>query len=133
MLERLPDSLDPEHQRQREKALLRSQSMGDAAPGGGQGGAQDSAAVAAPAAQIGELPLTNAELVQLHVRVIALENLVIALLAEGSERQLQTARDMSTYIAPRPGFTRHTLTVDAATQMVSLVDRARHFRGLPPA
>ncbi|MFP3680484.1 hypothetical protein SB725_25650 [Pseudomonas sp. SIMBA_041] len=32
--------------------------------------------------------LTNAELVHLRVRVIALENLVIALLADGSEHQL---------------------------------------------
>ena len=43
------------------------------------------------------------------------------------------AREMSAYIAPRPGFTRHPLTVDASTQMLSLVDRARHFRDLPPA
>lgn len=129
MLERLPDSLDLEHQHQREKALLRSQRMGAAVPGGDA----VSAAAPAPAAQAGDPPMTNAELVQLHVRVIALENLLIALLAEGSERQLQMARDMSAYIAPRPGFTRHPLTVDAATQMVSLVDRARHFRGLPQA
>lgn len=127
MLERLPDSLDLEHQRQREKALLRSQSKGAAALVSGED------CLPAEPAQTDVPPLTNAELVQLHVRVIALENLVIALLAEGSERQQQMARDMSVYIAPRPGFTRHPLTVDAATQMVSLVDRARHFRGLPPA
>ena len=116
MLERQSDLLDPAHQLQREKALLRSQSQA----GAGQAPADIP-------------PLTNAELVQLHVRVIALENLVIALLAEGTDRQLQLARDMSAYIAPRPGFTRHPLTVDGATQMISLVDRARHFRSLPPA
>ena len=76
-------------------------------------------------------PLTNAELVQLQIRVIALENLVIALLAEASDRQVDLAREMAAYISPRPGFTRHHLTIDGATQMISLVERARHFRGLP--
>ena len=78
-------------------------------------------------------PLTNTELVQLHVRVIALENLVIALLAEAPVRQLELAREMSAYIAPRPGFTRHPLTVDGAAQMISLLERARHFRESPLA
>jgi hypothetical protein len=73
--------------------------------------------------------LTNAELVQLRIRVIALENLVIALLAEGSDRQLAVACEMATYISPRPGFTHHPLTIQAATHMVELVDRAVHYRG----
>ncbi len=72
--------------------------------------------------------LTNAELVHLRVRVIALENLVIALLAEGSERQLAIARKMADYISPRPGFTQHPLTVHAAAQMTHSVDRAERFR-----
>jgi hypothetical protein len=72
--------------------------------------------------------LTNAELVQLRVRVIALENLVIALLAEGSERQLAVAREMAEYISPRPGFTQHPLTVHAAAQMTHSVERAQRFR-----
>jgi hypothetical protein len=76
-----------------------------------------------------EVPqLTNAELVQLRIRVIALENLVIALLAEASERQLGLAREMATYISPRPGFTHHPLTILAADQMINLVKRADHFR-----
>ena len=58
--------------------------------------------------------LTNTGLVQLHVRVIALENLVIALLAESSERQLDLAREMAGYISPRPGYTRHPMTLHAA-------------------
>ena len=61
MLERQSDSLDPAHQQQRDKALLRSQSQAGAG----------SVPSEVP-------PLSNAELVQLHVRVIALENLVIA-------------------------------------------------------
>jgi hypothetical protein len=72
--------------------------------------------------------LTNAELVQLRVRMIALENLVIALLAEASGRQLDLVREMATYISPRPGFTQHPLTVHAANHMVDLVERADHFR-----
>jgi hypothetical protein len=44
--------------------------------------------------------LTNAELVQLRVRVIALENLMIALLAGASDKQLEIAREMATYISP---------------------------------
>lgn len=72
--------------------------------------------------------LTNAELVHLRVRVIALENLVIALLAEGSERQLAVVREMAGYISPRAGFTQHPLTVHAATQMTHSVERAQRFR-----
>jgi hypothetical protein len=78
-------------------------------------------------------PLTNAELVQLRVRVIALENLVIMMLAEGSDRQLQLAREMAAYISPRPGFTHHPLTTQAAAHMVDLVDRAIHFRSVDPS
>ena len=76
-------------------------------------------------------PLANAELVQLQIRVIALENLVVALLAQGSVAQLQLARDMAVYIAPRAGYTPHPLTVHAAAQMVHFVERAEHFRGMP--
>lgn len=76
--------------------------------------------------------LTNAELVQLRVRVVALENLVIVLLAEGTRQQLELARDMAAYISPRPGFTDHPLTLHAAAQMVHLVERAGHFRVTPP-
>ena len=81
-----------------------------------------------------EIPkLTNAELVQLRIRVIALENLVIALLAEASDRQLHLAREMAAYISPRPGFTDHPLTVHAATQMTDLVERSGHFRVMAPS
>jgi hypothetical protein len=72
--------------------------------------------------------LTNAELVQLRIRVIALENLVITLLAGASDRQLDLAREMAVYISPRPGFTHHPMTVHAADHMVDLVERADHFR-----
>lgn len=71
---------------------------------------------------------TAAELAQLRIRVIALENLVISLLAQMSDRQLDLARQMATYISPRPGFTHHRPTIHAAAQMVHLVERADHFR-----
>jgi hypothetical protein len=72
--------------------------------------------------------LTAAELVQLRSRVIALENLVITLLAEVAPHQLERARAMAQYISPRAGATPHPLTLHAAAQMVQLVDRADHFR-----
>ena len=78
-------------------------------------------------------PLTNAELVQLQIRVIALENVVIALLATASDHQLALARAMAGHIFPRPGFTFHRLTVHAAAEMISLVERAERFRIVPPA
>ena len=81
-----------------------------------------------------EVPqLTNAELVQLRIRVIALENLVIALLAGASDRQLDLAREMAAYISPRPGFTHHPLTIQAAAQMIDLVERVGHFRVTTPS
>lgn len=72
--------------------------------------------------------MTNAELVHLRIRVIALENLIITLLAEGSDRQLEVAREMATYILPRAGFTQHPLTIKGADQMNDMVSRAEHFR-----
>ena len=115
-----PVSLDPSQKRQ--MALSRWDNEGGAGLCGPQEG-QISEEVQS------EVPeLTNAELVQLRVRVIALENLVISLLAEASDRQLDLAREMATFISPRPGFTHHSLTIHAATQMVDLIDRAGHFR-----
>lgn len=76
--------------------------------------------------------MTNAELIQLRIRVIALENVLIAVLAAGSDRQLEVAREMAEYISPRPGFTQHLLTVQAAHHMTDLIDRAVHFRTVPP-
>jgi len=95
-----------------------------------EGGAvSDATAVLKPAELQPEFhPLTNTELVLLRVRVIALENLVIALLAAAADRQRNLARDMAAYISPRPDFTQHPLTTRAATQMVDLVERASRVR-----
>jgi hypothetical protein len=72
--------------------------------------------------------MTNTELVLLRVRVIALENLLIAVLAEGSDRQRQAALDMADAISPRAGSTQHPLTIRAAQHMCDLVGRAVHAR-----
>lgn len=102
-----------------------------------EGGAQ--AAPSAPESAGAEMEtlgapnLAEAALVQLRVRVVALENLVISMLAEGTSRQLELAREMAAYICPRPGFTDHPLTTRAAVQMNHLVERAAHFRSLTPS
>ena len=83
-----------------------------------------------PAADIPEL--SNTELVQLRVRVIALENLVTALLSGAPERQHDLVRAMAAQISPRPGMTPHPLTTQAASQMNELVDRAIHYRDVLP-
>jgi hypothetical protein len=77
--------------------------------------------------------LTNAELAHLRVRVIALENLMIAMLAQASDRQLDLVREMATYISPREGCTHHPLTIQATADMIQLVERASHFRVIPPS
>jgi hypothetical protein len=120
-----PESLVASQQRQ--MALSRWDNEGGAVPCGPQEGQISANAQS-------EVPeLTNAELVQLRVRVIALENLVISLLAEASDRQLDLAREMAAFISPRPGFTHHPLTIHAATLMIDLVDRASQFRAVKPA
>jgi hypothetical protein len=84
--------------------------------------------VSADTARLADLDSNQAESMQLRARVIALENLVIALLAQSPESQLVLAREMATFIAPRPGYTPHPLTLRAADQMRSLVGRASPFR-----
>ncbi|WP_439604687.1 DUF1971 domain-containing protein, partial [Shinella sp.] len=112
---------------QQERALSRWDNEGGAGFSGPQnGGSFAEVAADAPA-------LTNAEFVQLRVRVIALENLVIALLAGASDRQLDLAHEMAAYISPRPGFTQHSLTVHAAAHMINLAQRANQFRDPPPS
>jgi hypothetical protein len=112
---------------QRQNALSRWDDEGGAGPSGSQtGGASGGAQPQVP-------ELTNAELVQLRIRTIALENLVIALLAEASDRQRDLVLEMAAYISPRPGFTQHPLTVHAAAHMIDLVERAGHFRVTKPS
>jgi hypothetical protein len=107
----------------RERALSRWDDEGGALRGGPQEGAMPG-----EPRLVEEPRLSNAELVHLRVRVIALENLVLALLAEGPDRQIAVAREMAAYISPRPGCTHHPLTIHAASHMIDLLQRAGCFR-----
>jgi hypothetical protein len=107
---------------QRQRALSRWDNEGGAGP---DGPASD---LALKAERTAIPDLTNAELVTLRIRVIALENLMIFLLATASDGQLKLVREMAGYISPRPGVTQHPLTIHAAAHMVDLVERANHFR-----
>ena len=115
-----PESLSESLQRQR--ALSRWDNEGGAGTDGPQ---------TAPHAVEGEpsFPkMGDAEFGALHVRVIVLENLVIALLAAASDGEREVACKMASYISPRPGFTRHPLTIHAAGHMTDLIERAARFR-----
>lgn len=112
----------------REDALQRQQAL---SRWDNEGGAEARSPRASPASsedQTTAPKMASAELVELHIRVIALENLVIALLAAASDRQLELAREMAAYISPRPGSTPHPLTTHAASDLLNLVERACRFR-----
>ena len=111
------------------KSLQRPMSEWDNEGGAGRCGPQESTA-SFPRFEVPEL--TNTELVQLRVRVIALENLVTALLAGAPERQHELARSMAEQISPRAGMTPHPLTIQAASLMNGLIGRAIHYRDTPP-
>jgi hypothetical protein len=107
---------------QRQRALARWDNEGGAGP---------------PALQPDTIPsqdwkpaqgTSDTELDALHSRLIALENLMTSLLATASDHQLDLAREMAAYITPRPGVTRHKLTIQAAGHMINLVQRASIFR-----
>ena len=101
---------------QRQRALSRWEN---------EGGAEADGPQTAPNAGEREAPfpkMGDAELAALHVRVIALENLVITLLITTSDQDLKVAREMVSYISPRPGFTHHPLTVHAAGHMTDLIE-----------
>jgi hypothetical protein len=72
--------------------------------------------------------LTDAELVQLQLRVIALENLVTALLAHAPMETAELVRAVAANISPRPDSTQHHLTVRAAAQMIHLLERSEVAR-----
>jgi hypothetical protein len=116
------ESISSERARRRAQAISRWNNEG----GAGEGGLMHPAAPELPSDEA--LPLTNAELVQLQIRVIALENLLAVLLAEATEHQLELARDIAAYISPRPGHTPHPLTIHAAARMIGLIERAVHLR-----
>ena len=120
--------MSPNPSETRERATLRQQALSrwDYEGGAGPDHPGFPAAEAAPS-------LTNAELVQLQIRVIALENLVLALLAKASNEQLALVREIGASIFPRPGVTMHRLTVHAAAQMEHMVLRAQALGGTEQA
>jgi len=111
---------------ERVRLLERAFSRWDNEGGAGAGGREHPASTGAADAP----PLSNAELVQLQIRVIALENLMTVLLTDSSVRQQNLIRQMAAYMSPRPGYTPHRLTVHAAARMISLVEAVEHLRGL---
>lgn len=125
----LPKKSDPlDAAAQRQQALSRWDNEG------GAGAARQvvvAACVGMPVLQTATLVQT--ELEHLRSRVIALENVVIALLSEGSDEQRWQVSDMAAYIVPRTGRTRHALTLDAADHMSQLLERAQRFRPDLPA
>jgi hypothetical protein len=119
-----PEGLNEALQRQR--ALARWENEGGAVPSS-----------LPEAMNVAEEPppfpkMDDAEFQALHVRIIALENLVIAMLAAGSDQDRALAGEMASYISPRPGFTRHPLTTHAAAHMSDLVERAVRFSSRRP-
>lgn len=72
--------------------------------------------------------LTAVEFEHLHARVIALENVLIGLLAGTSDDQITLVRAMAVQMFPQPGFTQHCSTQIAANQIEQLIERANHFR-----
>ena len=75
--------------------------------------------------EIGDVEDSN-----LRVRLIALENIVVALLAGAPDSQSTLVREMATYISPRPGMTPHRLTIEAARNMTALAERAARYKAL---
>ncbi len=95
----------------------------------GEGGAEaDGPQAVAPEREgaVASTP-TAQDWAELRTRVIALENLVIALLSTATESQRALARTMADYIAPRPGATPHRVTLHASHRMTDLVERAERF------
>ena len=109
--------------RQRSGALSRWDNEGGAGPVGRHEG------LALERREFDVRPLTELEIMQLRVRVIALENLVIVLLAHSSDQVITKSRELANYISPRPGTTQHQLTIHAATHMRDLIERSTHFQG----
>ncbi len=117
-----PKPETPECAKQRQRALASWDTEGGAGPDGPQ--KQDPSGD--PTTDTVSQSASNLQ--QLHIRVIALENLVIALLAGASGTQCAFARDMAGYIAPQPGFTPYPLTTHASHQMLNAIERAAQLR-----
>ena len=74
----------------------------------------------------------DAEAANTRVRLIAIENIIVALLANAPDDRLELIREMADFISPRPGMTPHRLTIEAARNMLAIVERAEHYRTSRP-
>ena len=66
----------------------------------------------------------HAELVQMRIRLITLENIVLGLLSGASDEQIDQIRKRADMIEPRPEASRHPLTELAAGDMRKFLERA---------
>lgn len=107
-----------------DRAIGRWENEGGSSNGGSSAGLHQHP-MQTVAGEIGDPEAAN-----LRVRLIALENLIVALLAGAPEGQSTLVREMAEYISPRPGATPHRLTVEAARNMLALVERAAHYKSL---
>lgn len=79
-----------------------------------------------PTTVVGEIG--DAQEVNIRVRLIAIENIIVALLANAPDDRLELIKEMAEFISPRPGMTPHRLTIEAARNMLAIVERAEHYR-----
>ena len=112
------NGFDPARAKALERAVMRWENEG------GRMGDRDQDALRATT--VGEVG--DAEAVNIRVRLIALENIVVALLASGTQDGPEMVREMAQYISPRSGATPHRLTIEAARNMRAIVERAEHCR-----
>lgn len=113
------NGFDPTRARTFERAVMRWENEG-----GARGDRNPNTLGATIVGEVGD-----AEAVNIRVRLIALENIVVALLANGTQDSLELVREMARYISPRSDATPHRLTIEAADNMRAIVERAEHFRG----
>ena len=66
----------------------------------------------------------HADLVQMRIRLITLENIVLGLLSGASDEQIEQIRKRADMIEPRPEASRHPLTELAAGDMRKFLERA---------
>ena len=66
----------------------------------------------------------HAELVQMRIRLITLENIVLGLLSGASDEQIDQIRKRADMIEPRLEASRHPLTELAAGDMRKFLERA---------
>ena len=116
----MPDESPSDRLLQRRRALSRWEN---------EGGAVCQPSTASDDRELANAPvLSNSDLVRLRIRVIALENLVIALLARAPVESLNLVREMAADMTQSPGFSDDRMTVRAVDEMLLLLERSAHFR-----